>query len=327
MLFRSTWSFAEVDRRARAIAAVLAERGFAGERALMLYPPGLDFIAAFFGCLYAGVIAVPAYPPDPTRLEASLPRLLAIARDARPAALLTNAMVAMVADGLSALAPELSVLELVVTDTVDVAHAQDWWAPVLHGENLAFLQYTSGSTGTPKGVMVSHANLLANHRAIAEGVPLPNATDGGVSWLPLFHDMGLIGNVLQPVWFARPITLLSPMDFLRKPLRWLQAVSTFKATISGGPDFAYGLCAKKVTPAELAALDLSTGSATRARSPPSRSGRTRRSPISGSTRWWRCSSPACWRTTSAPRCRSKRSTARRWPSWRRGSGAARVSSA
>ncbi|MES2643163.1 MAG: thioester reductase domain-containing protein [Myxococcota bacterium] len=252
-----TWTFAQVHTRAAAIAATLTERGLRGERALLLFPPGLDFVAAFFGCVYAGVIAVPAYPPDPTRLEASLPRLLAIVRDARPAALLTNSFVAMLADGLAALAPELAVLEAVVTDTVDLAQAPDWRAPPLTTADLAFLQYTSGSTGTPKGVMISHGNLLANHRSIAAGVPLPDDTDGGVSWLPLFHDMGLIGNVLQPVWFARPITLMSPLDFLRKPLRWLRAVSHFRATISGGPDFAYALCAKKVTPTELAALDLS----------------------------------------------------------------------
>lgn len=243
--------------RATAIAATLTERGLRGERALLLFPPGLDFVAAFFGCVYAGVIAVPAYPPDPTRLEASLPRLLAIVRDCRPAALLTNAFVAMLADGLGALAPELAVLDLVVTDTVDLGRAQGWRAPELAAEHLAFLQYTSGSTGTPKGVMVTHGNLLANHRAIAGGIPQPSPGDGGVSWLPLFHDMGLIGNVLQPVWFGVPMTLLSPLDFLRKPLRWLRAVSHYGAAISGGPDFAYALCAKKATPADLAALDLS----------------------------------------------------------------------
>ncbi len=243
--------------RACAIAATLTERGLRGERAIMLFPPGLDFVAAFFGCIYAGVVAVPAYPPDPTRLEASLPRLLAIVRDARPAALLTNSFVAMLADGLGALAPELAVLELVVSDTVDRAAGEIWRAPALVPQDLAFLQYTSGSTGTPKGVRITHGNLLANHRAIAGGLPHPEPGDNAVSWLPLFHDMGLIGNVLQPVWYGVPMTLMSPLDFLRKPLRWLRAVSHFEAIISGGPDFAYALCAKKVTPAELATLDLS----------------------------------------------------------------------
>ncbi len=254
---QSTWTFADVDTRARAIAAQLVERGLRGERVLLIYPPGLDFVAAFFGCVYAGAVAVPAYPPDPTRVEQTLPRLVAIVRDARPAALLTNSFVAMVAEGLGDLAPELAVLELVVTDRADLAGASAWRDPQVSGRDLAFLQYTSGSTGNPKGVMVSHANLLANHASIAAGLPEPGVLDNAVSWLPLFHDMGLIGNVLQPVWFGVPMTLLSPLDFLRKPLRWLRAMSHLGASISGGPDFAYALCAKKATPADVAGLNLS----------------------------------------------------------------------
>jgi thioester reductase-like protein len=223
---------------------------------LLLFPPGLDFIAGFFGCLYAGTIAVPAYPPDPARLAATLPRLSAIVRDARPAVVLTTTAVQALADGLAAVAPDIAVLETLAVDAADPAWAGAWRPPQIDGRTLAFLQYTSGSTAAPRGVMLTHDNILANERmmgAVFEGLPDP----AGVSWLPLFHDMGLIGKVLQPLYLDAPMTLFSPLDFLKRPMRWLEAIARTGATHSGGPDFAYALCARKARPEEIAALDLS----------------------------------------------------------------------
>ncbi len=251
-----TLSFRGLDLRARALAARLRALGYTGERALLLFPPGLDFIVGFFGCLYAGVIAVPAYPPEPMRLAASLPRLQGIVRDARPALLLTTALVEQLTQGLGALAPELGVLEVIAVDRCEAEWATDWRAPPLSGDSLAFLQYTSGSTGAPRGVKVSHANLLANLEMFHGSTYVPGGS--AVSWLPPYHDLGLIGTILGPIYHDAPAVLFSPIDFLKQPLRWIRAISDVRASTSGGPDFAYALCARRARPEDLVGLDLSS---------------------------------------------------------------------
>ncbi len=248
--------YAELDRRAAAIAAALAASVPRGERALLLYPPGLDFIAAFFGCLYAGVVAVPAYPPRPN--DRSQSRLRAIAHDATPrAALTTEAILAGAVEprGLLAVAPELAGLRWLPTDALGEGGAAVTSEPV--PESLAFLQYTSGSTAAPKGVMVSHANLLHNERMIGAAFGMDEESVV-VGWLPLYHDMGLIGNVLQPLHAGGRCVLMSPVAFLQRPLRWLEAISRYRGTVSGGPNFAYELCVRKASPEALAGLDLSS---------------------------------------------------------------------
>ncbi|MFY0566445.1 condensation domain-containing protein [Archangium lansingense] len=249
-------SYAELDRKARAIAASLQRMGAQGQRALLLYPPGLDYIAGYFGCLYAGVTAVPIYPPDPMRLGRTLPRLLAISNDAQATVALTTDFILGMAEMLFEQAPELKSLQWMATDTLDAAVAEQWKDPGARPDTLAFLQYTSGSTSTPKGVMLTHSNLLHNLKLIHACFGHSRKSQG-VIWLPPYHDMGLIGGILQPLYGGFPVTLLSPVDFLKKPLRWLQAISKYKATTSGGPNFAFDLCTRKVTPEELAALDLS----------------------------------------------------------------------
>ncbi|HEX9732262.1 MAG TPA: AMP-binding protein, partial [Thermoanaerobaculia bacterium] len=247
-------TFAEVDRKARAIAARLGEvAGGDGARALLLYPPGLDFVAGFLGCLYARVVAVPAYPPASRR---HLPRLHAIARDARPAAVLAGAATLPKLRAAAAALPELASVAWLATDTVPEA---DWDGPPPAGDDLAFLQYTSGSTAAPKGVMVTHANLVHNERVIQRQTGHDESTVF-VGWLPLYHDMGLIGNVLQPLYLGIRCVLMSPVAFLQKPARWLAAVSRYRGTTSGGPNFAYELCVRKVTAEERAGLDLSSWS-------------------------------------------------------------------
>ncbi|GAB4217019.1 MAG: hypothetical protein OHK0022_58860 [Roseiflexaceae bacterium] len=246
-----------LDRRAQAIGALLQQQGATGERVLLLYPPGLDYIAAFFGCLYAGAVAVPAYPPNPARLERTLPRLQAIVQDARPAIALTTAQIAGFAEVLGMQVPEFHAVQWFATDTLSDEQAADWRAPTIESGTLAFLQYTSGSTSTPKGVMLTHGNLLHNSELIHQGFET-EPESRGVFWLPFYHDMGLIGGLIQPIYCGGTSMLLSPVDFLQRPLRWLQAISRFGATISGGPNFAYDLCARKVTPEQLAQLDLSS---------------------------------------------------------------------
>jgi len=245
-------TYAEVDARASAIGAALSGRVAPGERALLLYPPGLDFVAAFLGCLHAGVVAVPAYPPDPTRLARSVPRLRAIARDADVRCVLTTGLVRDLSAALGVEAPELDQALWIATDEVPPAAAP---APPLLRDGLAFLQYTSGSTGAPKGVMVTHGNLLHN-LACAQRAEGADASCLSVSWLPTYHDMGLIEAVLLPLFVGYPAVLMPPGAFLERPLRWLAAISSLGATTSGGPNFGYDLCVRKVSAAERERLDL-----------------------------------------------------------------------
>jgi 8-amino-7-oxononanoate synthase len=244
----------ELDRQARAIGAWLESLGLVGERALLLYPPGLEFISAFFGCLYAGVVAVPVYPP---RRNRSLARIQAIADDAEASVALTTDVVLRRVEPLIDETPHLKELRWLATCHVPDGMDERWEMPDVHGDTLAFLQYTSGSTGTPKGVMLNHANLLHNSALIA--YVFEHTRSGlGVFWLPSYHDMGLIGGVLQPLYVGRPNILMSPMAFLQRPYRWLSAISRFRGTTSGGPNFAYELCVRKITAEQRATLDLSS---------------------------------------------------------------------
>ncbi|GAB3979314.1 hypothetical protein GCM10027615_55460 [Plantactinospora veratri] len=238
------WDYRTLDSRARAVAAALRDRCVPGDRALLLHPPGPEYVAALFGCWYAGIVAVPAYPPRAgTRTE----RLVAIADDARPAVALTTAALGdAVSDSWNG--------ATIATDTLtDPAGGPA--SGLAGGATAALLQYTSGSTATPKGVLLSHDNLTANsthiRRSFASG-PESHA----VVWLPPYHDMGLIGGLLQPVWAGFPVTLMAPTAFLRQPLRWLRAISDTRADCSGGPNFGYEMALRRIRPEQLAELDL-----------------------------------------------------------------------
>ena len=250
-----TFTYAQLDRQARAIAAQLQQRAAPGDRVLLLLSPGPDYIAAFFGCLYAGVIAVPAYPPHPAHIERSLPRLAVLAHDAQPrVALTTSALVSVAARLLVEHVDFQSIQWLPIDDTAQ-AMAGEWQEQAIHADTTAFLQYTSGSTSTPKGVVLSHSNLLHNLKLIHQGFA-HTPESRGVIWLPPYHDMGLIGGILQPIYGGFPVTLMPPISFLQAPIRWLQAISRYRATTSGGPNFAYELCIQKSTLEQRAELDL-----------------------------------------------------------------------
>jgi 8-amino-7-oxononanoate synthase len=251
-------TYGELDRQARAIGAWLTSQGLKGQRALLLYPPGLDFIAAFFGCQYAEVVAVPAYPP---RLNRAPTGIQAIAADAGATVALTTDAVLERIGPLIDQTTDLKALRWLSTDRpvrgTDRGYEGQWRRPPITGDTLAFLQYTSGSTGTPKGVMLSHANLLHNSAVIAYAFEHTRSSSG-VFWLPSYHDMGLVGGILQPLYIGRPNILMPPMAFIQKPFRWLQAISRYRGTTSGGPDFAFDLCVRKVTADERETLDLSS---------------------------------------------------------------------
>lgn len=265
---QSQLTHAQLDRRARAVGAALQERAATkrttAERALLLYPPGLEYIVGFFGCMYGGAIAVPAYPPEPTALDRTLPRLQAIVADAEASIILTTSELRALARPLVERLPGLADLRWVTTDELPDAGADAgadpgapaWSEPAADGHDVAFLQYTSGSTDAPRGVVLTHQNLLHNSACI-ESCFGHGPHSQGVIWLPPYHDMGLIGGIIQPLFAGFPVTLMSPLHFLQRPLRWLRAVSRFGATTSGGPNFAYDLCVRKSTVAERRALDLS----------------------------------------------------------------------
>ena len=250
-------SYQELDQRARSIAALLQSSAKVGDRALLLYPPGLDFIVAYFGCLYARIIAIPAYPPHPNRLEKTLPTILRIAADAKPSvALLTSTLFENISSQ-NAIKNKFGTIKLLVTDCDEVNDLTGkWQQPGIEGNDTAFLQYTSGSTTIPRGVMVTHSNLMHNLGLIEESFGLTSKSQT-VFWLPPYHDMGLIG-ILQSLYTGYPVTLMPHLMFLQRPFRWLQAISRFRATCSGGPNFAYDLCIRKVKPEQREQLDLSS---------------------------------------------------------------------
>jgi amino acid adenylation domain-containing protein len=249
-----TITYRELDLVACAIAALLERHSAIGDRVLLLYPPGLDFIVALCACFYSGRIAVPAYPPRPNR---GTDRLTGIIQDAAPAVALTSLEVKTKALHRLVNDKEFQELAVVTTDSVSPDASQEWQPARVDPGMPAVLQYTSGSTSTPKGVQVTHANLMHNEELIQKAFG-QTQHDIVVGWLPVYHDMGLIGNVLQPLYCGAESILMPPTSFLQSPARWLAAISRYGATTSGGPNFAYELCCNRITAEQKATLDLSS---------------------------------------------------------------------
>lgn len=249
-----TITYEEVDVRARALAARLQGLSNPGDRALLVYDSCVENMIAFFGCLYAGLIAVPVCPPHRNRRNARLENIL---QDCHPSLALSTA--GQIGE-IKRISNHDSLFERVAwlaTETVPGDESNAWIEPASNHGSLAFLQYTSGSTSTPKGVAVSHYNLLHNQAMLQHAFKTTEHSTI-VSWLPIYHDMGLIGKMLHSFYAGATCVFMSPMSFLQQPARWLHAISKYKADISGGPNFSYSLCEKKIPADRLASLDLSS---------------------------------------------------------------------
>lgn len=250
-----SWTYEEVDRYAQIIGAFLDKKGLKGERAILFYHPGLDFLSAFLGCLYAGVVAIPAPPPDP-RLKQSLPRLQSIVIDSQASVVLTNSKILAQMPEAYDQIPEFQSMQSLATDT-EVEDLTAGWRPATFSANdLAYLQYTSGSTSTPKGVMINHHNLM-HHSACVQDAWGYSTSSKSSTWLPYFHDYGLVDGLMQPLFTGFPAYLLAPMTFVKHPFRWLQAISHYGITHTQAPNFAFDYCVRKISAEEKETLDLS----------------------------------------------------------------------
>jgi acyl-CoA synthetase (AMP-forming)/AMP-acid ligase II len=246
-------TYQELDRDARAIAKDLSFNILKGERALLLFPPGLDYIRALFACFYAGIIAIPAYPPRKNR---SIDRLKALVMDSGTSLVLTTGEIRQTFQRLYQDIEELKSLILIAVD--DLNHSSEASVfPSWSQDDIALLQYTSGSTGQPKGVIITHRNIMRNCEFIRNSFSF-STKSVGVSWLPTFHDMGLVGQVFQPVYTGFPSVYMAPVSFFQKPVRWLKAFSKYKGTMGGAPNFAFDLLSENTSADELDGLDLSS---------------------------------------------------------------------
>ena len=247
-------TFAQLDEAARAIAANLVVKGYAGKRAVLMYPPGLDFVLAFLGCHYAGVVPVPAYPP---RRNRNMARVNSISENCHASVALTVQTVIERSGSWLKDAPKLNSLDWIATEKIPRNMANDWVAPKVGSSDPGLIQYTSGSTGTPKGVVLTHYNLISNCRMITQSFEVTNGTQA-CTWLPAYHDMGLIGGILNPLFLGATQIMMSPVAFLTYPIRWLRAMSDYQCSVSGGPNFAYAWCTTKISPEQCEGLDLSS---------------------------------------------------------------------
>ncbi|MGJ5178592.1 AMP-binding protein [Bradyrhizobium oligotrophicum] len=251
-----TWSYGELDARARAMAASLLDLTEPGQRALLLCPQGLDFVAAILACFYSGVVAVPAYPPANAR---HWPRLARILADSQASVVVsTSAARARTEAWLEGMRRDgQNPGALLICEEVDPGCAERFVGPDLSPDSYAFLQYTSGSTTAPKGVVVTHANLLTNLIMIRDSFGLTSRSDT-VSWLPVFHDMGLIASLLEQLFLGARVVLLAAPTFIRRPATWLEAITRFRPDWVGAPNFGYARCVEGISDEQRRSLDLSS---------------------------------------------------------------------
>ena len=249
-------TYAELAYAAKQVAVSLQLLSEPRDRVLLLFPQSLDYITAYYGCLSAGCVAVPAYPPKTAR---NIPRIQGMVSDSRATVVMTTRKIRDNMQHMVANIPEFAHLHWLLIEEVllqEAATVAQWQPPLITRDCVAFLQYTSGSTSAPKGVMVTHGNLLSNHKWI-QTAARTHSESVIVSWLPLFHDLGLIGTMMHSMVLGARCILMAPMAFVQKPLRWLQAIHDYRATYTAAPNFAYDLCVDKITAEQKARLDLS----------------------------------------------------------------------
>ena len=245
----------ELDNEAKSIANTLIKVANRGDRVLLLYPPGVSFMSAFVACLYSGIVAVPIYPP---RKREKVDRLRRIIADCDPKAILTTEKIEVMTQEVFKDVHDLNYVPFVISDNLLNQTQLTLQSRVKEKEEVAFLQYTSGSTGTPKGVMVTHANIMSNMKILHEIIGNKNKNTLGASWLPHFHDMGLIGGVFLPLYLGREAILMAPIYFLQKPIRWFELISKYKVNVIAAPNFAYEMCANTIKDEDLDGIDLSS---------------------------------------------------------------------
>lgn len=250
-------TYAQLAQSARGIATAMVGAGVrVGDPVLLLFVPGLDFVKALFGCFCAGAAAVPAYPPNPGRIKRSLARLRSVVQSCSPRVVLGSPEICSAAAAIIEHIPELADARWINVAALDTEFG-DWRGPVVAPTDLAIIQYTSGSTGEPKGVLITHDNVLHNQRLIGQAFQSRPSEDVVVSWLPVYHDMGLIGSTIHPAFLGSDCVMMAPLEFLQSPFKWLSAISSYGGTVAGAPNFAFELCTQKVSDEQLASLDLS----------------------------------------------------------------------
>jgi acyl-CoA synthetase (AMP-forming)/AMP-acid ligase II/acyl carrier protein len=254
---KSYLTLSQLEFLAKSVAGELQKTCISGDRAILLYPTGPDFICAFFGCIFAGVIAVPAYPPDPGRFKRSIVVLLSIIHNSQPQKILTTKAYLDMAHLLFSEYPQLNKVDWIATDTIHQNSCFDWKYPDIQKDAIAYLQYTSGSTSSPRGVVITHEATLANLKL---GEYLNGFTNESciAGWVPLYHDLGLIAYVIGTIFHTCKCYLMQPNEFIQQPFQWLNAISTYKATHNAAPPFAYDLCVRKITSDQKKLLDLSS---------------------------------------------------------------------
>lgn len=247
-------TYAEMNRKVKGMAAYLQANYKKGDRALLLFPNGLEFIISLFACFYSGIVGVPAYPPRKNRL---FRRFESIINDCDPAFILATSRIRDDLQKNFSTEPSLKEKKIEVYEEIENLEPENWTMPDLDPDDLVFLQYTSGSTGTPNGVMLTHRNLIVNSEFIKQAFGHDEDVIC-VHWLPGFHDMGLIGALLQPLYCGGSNTIIPPGVFLMRPQSWLKAISKFRATTSGGPNFSFDYCVDRIKDEDIEGLDLTS---------------------------------------------------------------------
>lgn len=233
---KEKYSYQKLDHQAKAIAAEIQKISNKGDRVLMLFPSGMEYITSLYGCLYSGAIAIPAYPP---RRNRNFFRIQSIINNSGARIAMTTRSIFSLIDKNFAGEESLKNIKWIIYEDIDIENEKSLTDPNLHPNDIALLQYTSGSTGAPKGVMVSHKNIVANSEIIKKSFAYKQHISVGVNWLPSFHDMGLIGCIFQPCYTGFPSVLMPPVAFLQKPENWFKSVTKYKGTSIGGPNFTF----------------------------------------------------------------------------------------